>query len=216
MFDKSIIFADDVKTRVCLWYGPHGELAGFVSASLAIVEYGGKKHGVYRASVNTLRGYQGGGYHTTLFGIKEFLRIKARHPRMPVYYLSMTVSPVAYQVTARFGVRVYPNRHEPTPAAVEDFVRMLVQKRAYDVVDGKGPWVVKHPWLVSQPERLTRVIERKNDPDMLFFCQINPHYLDGHGLIMLVPLSLANMAAALRTMVLSALVPDTRQQQTAR
>lgn len=191
------LFFSHPATRVALFHGPDGELAGFSNASILRVSHEGREHAVFSAGVYFRLAYEGGNA-SALFGLTEALRFKLREPRTPLAYLSMASTPAPYCLFTRTVDRLYPSRHHPTPPAIEALVREVSRQRGLEPTP-PGPWLVRSFVRPRQQERLKASDRLRDNPDAHFFLSLNPRYAEGEGTALLVwiPLDLANVFAAL-------------------
>jgi hypothetical protein len=63
------------------------------------VEYAGREHAVFCASVYFRLGYHGG-LSSAFFGLRQALRFKVLHPRTPLTYLTRCCSSAVYRLVA--------------------------------------------------------------------------------------------------------------------
>jgi hypothetical protein len=137
-------------------------------------------------------GYRGGS-SGALFGLREALRFKLRHPRIPLAYFTRTSSPAAYRLIASTMPRVYPSCTHETPADVSALMSAISFRRQYVPVGGER-WVVRSPAIPNNASRLRRL---ERDPYARFYTQLNPRYAQGSSLMTWVPLNLANIFGGL-------------------
>jgi hypothetical protein len=179
-------------TVLGLCRGPRGELAGVVSAQILELEVGGVRGAVFSAAVFFDLAYRGGAA-AARFGLLEALRFKLRHPRTPLAYMPIALSPAPYVLHTRTMSRVYPRRGVETPASVQAWMSAAARLRGFKSV---------RPGLVEAPVRTRDAtwLERSSlsdDPDAAFFAEMNPGWKDGHGLLLWVPLDLPNVLGSL-------------------
>jgi hypothetical protein len=192
---ERLLFREE--TRVALFHGPRGELAGFSYATLHRIRTEGTEHAVFSAGVLFRLAYRGG-LASALFGLTEALRFKLRNPRVPLAYLSVTSTPAPYRLFARTMNRMYPSRKAPPPQELEGVLREVIQHRGLTPV-GENPWLVRTLMKPRHTERLRASRNLQDDPDVRFFLEQNPNFAEGHGTALLVwiPLDLANVASGL-------------------
>lgn len=181
---------DDV--RVALFYGTKGELAGFAYVGIERIEYAGRQHAVFCASVYCRLGYRGG-VPSSLFGLREALRFKLREPHTPLAYLTRCASPAVYRLIASTMPRAYPSLRYQTPEDVQVLVRRLSVRRNYVAV-GEDPWIVRS---VATPQDLSRLSHIQRDAQVRFFIELNPRFAEGWSLLTWTPLDAANIAGGL-------------------
>lgn len=182
----------DEDVRVGLFYNMSGDLVGFACSHIELFEHDGKAYAVFDAGVCFRLGYRGGA-SAALFGLREALTFKLRHPRTPLAYLTRSHSPAVYRLIATTLPRVYPSRTRETPSCVEALVSALGERRHYAQV-GKGPWVVRAGAMPINPSRLRGI---EHEPDAQFYLKLNPRFAEGEALLIWTPLDAMNIAGGL-------------------
>lgn len=123
-------------------------------------------------------------YHT--------MKLRASAPHLPVYLWSDAISYKPYVTTARSTRRFYPSRHEPTPAHVQELINLVGQRFYGERFDLETGTVQKPQNRLK--DHVAPLNERDlEDPDIRFFAERNPRYMDGHGLINVIPITMANI-----------------------
>jgi hypothetical protein len=177
---------------LAVFYGADDEVAGFTYAHIELIECEGRTHAIFNAAVLCRLGYQAGP-SGALFGLREALRFKLRHPRTPLAYFTRTCSPAAYRLIATTMPRVYPSRAHETPADVAALIECISVRREYAPAGGHG-WVVRSPGTPHDASRLRRL---ERDPHACFYSQLNPRFAEGNSLLTWVPLDAANIIGGL-------------------
>lgn len=189
-FDAEVFGAAD--TRLAVYYGADGELAGFVYRRFDRLEHDGLSQAVVGAGVYFRLDYRGGAA-SARFGLGEALRFKLRHPRTPLAYLTRSASPAVYRLLASTMPRAYPHPQRPTPAAIGRWVHLAHARCGYVSV-ADHPWVVQSIAVPIQPERLRRLAD---DPLVRHYLQVNPSFAEGSALLVWIPLDLGNVLGGL-------------------
>ena len=194
-FEQLFFQRDD--TRIALFYGSRGELAGFSNATILRVQHEGIEHAVFSAGVYVQLAYRAGEM-SAIYGLTEALRFRLRHPRTPLAYLSMASSPAPYCLFTRTMSRVYPSRHRETPPKLESLVRKVIEVRGLTPI-GDSPWLVE---TFVKPRDLARLhVSRRlrDDPDAAFYRQQNPTFetTADAALLVWIPLDSANILTGL-------------------
>ncbi len=188
--DTMIFGTDD--GRLALFYSAHDELVGFSFASIERVQHGGRTFAVFVAGVLFRLGCRGGS-SASLFGLRQALQFKLRHPRTPLAYVSRSSSPAAYRLLACTMPRVYPSRGEEPSDEIVALVRAASARLQYAPV-GDGPWIVHSGATPRDTSRMRRI---KRDPHTRFYLELNPRYAEGEALMVWIPLDAANIAGGL-------------------
>ena len=186
-------------TRVGLFYGADGELAGFSNAALSIVDIAGREHGVFSAGVYIRLAYRGGDA-SVLFGLSEALRQKALAPRRPLSYMAMASSPAPYHLYASSVPRLWPAPGVDTPADVEQAIRTVARARGLEP-SGGDPWLVRTYVKPEDPERIRRSSRLRDQASVAFYEARNPTWADPEratALLVWIPLDARNLLGGLR------------------
>lgn len=123
-------------------------------------------------------------YHT--------MKLRASAPKIPVYLWSDAISYKPYVTTARSTRSFYPSRHEPTPAHVQELINLVGQRFYGEQFDLKTGTVQKAQNRLK--DHVAPLSERDlEDPDIRFFAQRNPQYMEGHGLLNVIPITMTNI-----------------------
>lgn len=186
------------ETRLALLLTIDGALAGFASTSIQRLTIEGRDHAAVSASVFVLPAYRGGTLGA-FFVLREILRFTARHPDVPIAYLGSVLWPTGYQRFARTFTRTYPNYRMGFPPEAARIARAFIEARGMKI-EGAPPWVVN---LGARPLGTARITPaRANDPHVQYFCANNPGYVDGHALLMWIPIDRATIGEAFRGLLL--------------
>jgi hypothetical protein len=186
-FEEMVLGADEV--RLVLYYGVGDELAGFAYGSIERIEHAGRRHAAMCAGMFFRPGYRGG-VSGALFVLGQALRAKLREPHTPLAYMTRCTTPAVYRRFAVTMPRIYPSRKHRTPAHVDALVRALGARRKYAPI-GENPWVVQAVGVPHDPSRLRRL---EHDPDVRFYTELNPRFVEGESLVVWVPGDLTDIA----------------------
>lgn len=131
-------------------------------------------------------------------GFQQFLAARLRHPLTPIYLFFDTYSFKSYLMLPRNFREFWPRRGASMPPEVAGLLDQLGRARYGALWDPERqlcrrtgtkklkPWVAK----ITEAELA--------DPDIRFYAEKNPGYLEGDMLAVLVPLKAANWLAVLR------------------
>src|SRR6185295_6746676 len=135
------------------------------------------------------------------FGLWRGLRVLLANPGRRFYYLGSLVHPSSYSLFAKFFPEVHPSVHTQTPPAMLRLMDDMADEFGLARVDEQNPLVRKVGWKTRDTEAERAYWQQCDKPAARFFVQANRGYGQGHGLLTLVPLSLAAMAAMGRQFV---------------
>ncbi len=189
-FTHYVFRSGAVHTKIRIYRNSKGVIVGYAALHRYRKEASGKPVTVFRAEAGLLPKYRTRGT-TFYFYTFELLKYRLLHPLQRIFYLGMLVHPSSYLVFARYFHEVYPKHGREIP---EDMSR-LMQEMADDFgiprVDAADPMIRRVGWRTRQAKQFWI---RTEDPDVVFFRRLNPGYRNGHGLLIVVPITFANLA----------------------
>lgn len=187
--------------RIALFYGRSGELAGFSSAAARRVSCDGVEHVIFDAGVFFDLRYEGGSA-ATRFGLLEALRVRAANPRVRLWFVSMTASPAPYCLAARTVSEIYPHPERTPPSDVVAVARAFVALKGLRPLEA-DPFVLHNGegWRLGDGDRVRLAASLRDDPFSTYFAERNPRFLEGHTLLIVVPLHWKNVLFGLTSPV---------------
>lgn len=151
---------------------------------------------VLRAEAGLAPKYRGRGA-TYGFGIFRALIEKLNHPFTPVYYLGTLVHMSSYHLFCKYFPRVYPHPDLETPTHIQETARQLIESFPDPAVQPADPFVRNVGWITIETPQEKYLNEQVDPPDIQFFKSRNPGFSRGHGLVVLIPITLRNLTRAL-------------------
>jgi CRP-like cAMP-binding protein len=170
-----------------------GDIVGYFALHIFERLLGGQPTAVFRAEAGSLRAYRGGNV-TMRFGLALVLRYMLSHPGRQAYYLGALVHPSSYSLLAKYFGEVWPRREAQVPPELLTFMGELASEFGLEQVDSAQPLVRQVGWITRETEVEREYWRHSDKPTARFFLEANAGYGEGHGLVTLVPLSLANIA----------------------
>jgi len=169
-------------------------IVGYFAFHQFVRELGGRPVTVIRAEAGTKRAFRGGNANAR-FGLLRGLRALLANPGRPLYYLGSLVHPSSYSLFAKYFSEVYPSAKAETPAEILNLMDEMADEFGLARVEGQGPLVRQVGWKTRDTDAERAYWERCDRPAARFFVQANRGYSQGHGLLTLVPVTLAALAA---------------------
>jgi hypothetical protein len=154
---------------------------------------------VFRAEAGTLREYRGGNVNAR-FALALALRYLLKNPGRRVYYLGSLVHPSSYTQFAKYCGEVWPRRDVQTPVEVQSLMEELASEFGLEMVDEARPLVRKVGWKTRETEAEREYWQHCDKPAARFFIEANPGYVEGHGLVTVVPATAATILGMIRTL----------------
>ncbi len=179
-------------SRIRAYLTPDGRMVGYAAAHRYGRDVSGRRIVVFRAEAGLLPQYRAHG-RTFWFFTRELLKYRLLHPAEPIFYLGMLVHPSSYVVFARYFRDVYPHREHAVPGPAQRMMQDLADSFGVPPVDAADPLLRLVGW---RTRRAKPYWEQTDDPDVAYFRERNPGYRHGHGLVVLVPITLRNLVHA--------------------
>lgn len=144
---------------------------------------------VYRTEVGILPAYRKGNLtfkHLFFQNVKGFFKSGCRRS----FFVATPVHPVPYKIAAKQVGTIYPYPGKPIPAPVRSLMNSLSE--TLGLANGAGEFEKKVGWIVrDSPQRRERILKSK-DPITQFYLEQNPGYVNGNGMMMVIPFTLRN------------------------
>ncbi len=188
-FTHYVFRSGATQTKIRVYRNSENMLVGYAAVHHYRKEVSGQPVTVFRAEAGFLPEYRAHG-RTFYFYTFELLKYRLLHPTQRIFYLGMLVHPSSYLVFARYFHEIYPKHGQEIP---ED-MRRLMQDMADDFgiprVEPGDPMIRRVGWTTRQAKQYWI---NTDDPDVVYFRKRNPGYQKGHGLLIIVPISFANL-----------------------
>ncbi|MCC6558775.1 MAG: hypothetical protein IT372_38070 [Polyangiaceae bacterium] len=191
-FAKYVVDSKAEHTWIQLYKGERGRIVGYFAVHVYERELRGETVAVFRAQAGMTSAYRGGNV-VFAFGIERVLRYVLAHPGRPIYYVGLLVHPSSYAQLARFADDVFPNAQEGVPSDVAALITDLAPSFGLEPVDQANPLVCKSGWKTIDTAADRAYWLNHTRPSVRFFIEANPGFVEGHGLLTVVPLTLGGV-----------------------
>jgi hypothetical protein len=199
-FAKYVVDSKAEHTWIHLHKNEAGETVGYFALHLFEKQLGGRPTAVFRAEAGSLRAYRGGNANAR-FALRMALRYLLKHPERRAFYLGSLVHPSSYtMLSGNFG-EVWPRREERTPPELLTFMDELATEFGLEKVEPSEPLVRRVGWRTRETEMERDYWRHCDKPAARFFVESNAGYVEGHGLVTLVPLTVSNLLSMARSLV---------------
>lgn len=198
-FAKYVVESKADHTWINLHKNEEGETVGYFALHIFEKQFGGVTTSVFRAEAGSLRAYRGGNANAR-FGLKMALNYMLRHPGRRAFYLGSLVHPSSYSLFANYFTEVWPRRDTEIPADLLAFMDELATEFGLERVDESNPLVRHVGWCTRETEMEREYWLHCDKPAARYFVETNPGYVEGHGLVTVVPITAANLANMIRSM----------------
>ena len=191
-FVREVIAMPSRWTHIQLLRNTSGELVGYCAAHLFDRDLQGRHCGVFRVEAGILSPYRGR-RSTFLFGMRQALAYRLRHPFKRLFLFCTPVHPSSYCLLASRFLEVYPSPDRPIPPGVQTMMQELAE--SFDELpEASGDVGLRQVgWITRDSEQERRRWEQSEAPEVNFYLTRNPGYRRGVGLVTLVPLSWRNL-----------------------
>ncbi|NPC86947.1 cyclic nucleotide-binding domain-containing protein, partial [Pyxidicoccus fallax] len=198
-FAKYVVESKAEQTWIQVHKNDAGDIVGYFAMHVFEKPLNGVKTAVFRAEAGSLRAYRGANTSSRL-GLSLMLKYLLRHPGRPTYYMGSLVHPSSYALIAKYCTEVWPRREQPVPPELLAFMDGLATEFGLEKVDAANPLLREVGWRTRESEVEREYWRQCDKPSARFFVEANPGYVEGHGLVTLVPATVANILGFLRVM----------------
>lgn len=195
-FRRYVIEPKSDLTRIRLIQSESGQDIGYITFQRFVVKSGRRNCRVYRTEVGLLPQYRGNNAtFGQLFGECAWDYIKNGFRRS--MFVATPVHPAPYMVANRSLLTMYPRPGQRIPQRVFGIMDQLSDNLGLESGSGETPFVKKVGWIVRNTPTQKERIDNSQEPGIRFYCEQNPMYSHGNGLMILIPFSIANGAFGL-------------------
>lgn len=147
---------------------------------------------IFRAEAGILRSYRGRS-QTLWFAFSEAIKYRIRHPFCETYYLGSFVHPSVLYMFSRYFSQYYPRANTPTPNQIKDLMLELANIFHLEPVEKQDVLVRKVGWITNESAEDRSFWQNHTHQIVKFYIKTNPGYINGNGLLTLVPLTFGNI-----------------------
>lgn len=192
-FRREVLERDAEWSQLRVYRDSDGRVVGYAAIHRFRRVGAGELVTVFRAEAGLLPEYRTHGV-TFYFYLLALLKYRIAHPLRTIFYLGTLVHPSSYVVFARHFETVFPHRRVALDAPTEHLMLELADAFHAPAVDASDPMIRQVGWITRVERAYWR---RSDDPDVVFFRERNPGYAQGHGLVVLVPITFRNLVLSM-------------------
>jgi hypothetical protein len=181
-FEMSFIYKDD-------------SLAGFATSAAYPRKVDGKKVIILRSAFGLLDDYKNGRFPLQSLFFK-YVRYKLKHLFTPIYIAGFMANPLMYAMICKYTLKCYPRRNQAHSPQILAFKNDLLNSMKLSG-DETTPFVLKIHFQVKFKSGDIGRIDDSQNADVAYYLSINPYYRDQYGVLVLVPVTIPNMAYTL-------------------
>jgi CRP-like cAMP-binding protein len=194
-FARYVVRSQAEHTRIQVSYGPGDELAGYIAMHSFRRSFRGEPCTVLRAEAGLRRAYRGDGGPGAFFA-KELVKARLEQTGA-LYYLGCLVHPSSYTALAHGSQVIWPAPGAATPEDIQTFMLSLGDEFHLPRVDAERPLVREVGWITRDSEVEREYWLNCQITAPRFFVEQNPGFVQGHGLLTLMPLDFNNLGRSL-------------------
>ena len=198
-FAKYVVESKAEQTWIQVHKNDEGDIVGYFAMHVFEKPLNGVKTAVFRAEAGSLRAYRGANTNTR-FGLSMVLKYLLRNPGRPAYYMGSLVHPSSYSLLAKYCGDIWPRREQPVPPELLAFMDGLATEFGLEKVGAANPLLRQVGWRTRESEVERDYWRQCDKPSARFFLEANPGYVDGHGLVTLVPATVSNILSVMRVL----------------
>lgn len=147
---------------------------------------------VFRSDAGLLNRYRKN-LTTLSFGLANVFKYKVAHPFRKIYYFEPMVHPSSYHLFYKYFFKVFPSPKRIMPEHL-NILRMALRERfAMKPALSGSQDAVNSGWVTRAVEDEHRHWQKMGYPDVDFFFKYNPGYKQGDGLLLILPVTYANL-----------------------
>ena len=187
-FRRYVVEPEDARTRLQVFRDVDGRAIGYIAIHRYLREVGGEQALILRSEVGLLRAYRGRALQAR-FVLAETARAWLQHPGRTKYVFACPVHPSSFYGVTRRATRSWPRPGEVVPSAIRTLMADLSASFGMGHVAGADPLVRRVGWVTRESPEDRAYWEAHPAREVQFYRRLNPGYAQGHGLLMLVPLT---------------------------
>jgi hypothetical protein len=188
-------------TKLAIFYGERGEVAGFSSAGINAIRIKHKNYAIFNAGVYFDLLYNAG-VAAAKFGLTLALKYKLNHPSHQLVYVAEASNPAAYRFYCKLLKKIYPKQYTRTPDYVREIFNAVVKRRGLTTIKN-SPAIIDYK---SQIKPLDENYYKKskiliNDKHVQYYLSLNADFSKGQALLVYVPLDLSSISQGLKQLI---------------
>jgi hypothetical protein len=193
-FENHVLDPSADSTLIQLFIAADGQIVGYCAAHRFWRQVLGRHVIVLRAEAGLLPEYRGYGA-TYRFRMIRSIAEKLRHPFTPIYYVGTLVHASSYDLACQNFPQVYPHPDRETPEVIQEVARELINSFPAPPVSEADPFVRDVGWMTIEIRQENAPSQSGDNHYVRFFKARNPGYGKGHGLVVIVPITVRNISA---------------------
>jgi hypothetical protein len=193
-FRQYVVDSTAWRTWIYLHYSQQGDLVGYLAMHTFRRVIEGQRRQIFRMETGKLPAFRGQDL-TILRALGRMLLQSISGLRYESYFFASMVYPASYAMAAKYAPRIWPTFQQPTPTEKQLLMFELAANFKLLTTDPTKPYVRHVGWITREHGRQPAWNSAVN-PHAVYFVEENPTFTQGHGLLTLMPASLADICRA--------------------
>lgn len=170
-----------------------GSDIGFFTCTYSYTQSPHRKSVICRVAIGILSQFQGGAMP---FGClcRRIIYYRILNPLHPIFMVSYLANPIVYATIAKYTATYWPSRLKETPAFINNLKDNILLAGNMINLEVR-PFVLRIHFAVHLAASLQKRIFESNNPDVKFYLNINPDFLNQMGVMTIVPVRWSNIFA---------------------
>ncbi len=174
--------------------------AGFSAAFFYATAINGKRAFIARSATGLTIDFQGKGLHNTYDLYIKFIRFALKHPVTPIWVCAFVINAFIFRDLCRFIPFIFPKPGKQIPGYVQEVIHTVLAPGDH-LPDEAHPFSLQVPIQVKFNEALLQRIMSSSDPNVQWYLKANPRFLDKHGLLVIIGISMRNICGTIGNLI---------------
>lgn len=186
---ERLIIQPEVDGKLTVLYGMNDDIAGFSRICKQHLTVGKKQVTVFYAYIYLNPDYK---ICSTVesAGIEHAIKEKLSHPQDELVYIAFANNPLTYEFVYQLSDSIYPKPFQKIPEQVINIISTFNHLNGW-ISSTRQPFVINSP-LVPLRSQIIDFQDEENELNE-FYMKSNPDYMQGHCILVYMPLHLANI-----------------------
>lgn len=186
-FKHYVIDRPSWRTWVWVKWNQDRQVVGYHATHAFKLDLDGRPSTVVRMEAGTLPSSRGRDL-TMVYNCARLFRLWLQAPRRSWCIFAALTHPSSYTFLSHYAPVIWPRVGTPTPPQVHRQMEQLADAFGLERVDEHNPMVRRVNWITLESEEERERWRTSRRPNARFYMRSNPGYVEGHGLVTLIPM----------------------------
>jgi hypothetical protein len=197
-FRRYVLDAPTFRSRIFTFQNEDGNIVGYITHQQYVVRIGSHKRNVFRTEVGLQPIYRGCNSASMIL-FRENLKAYIRTGFRKAWFVATPIHPTPYRIAVRHLHAIYPHPNRPMGPKEQKLLSEISSSLQLEQ-GGQGlPLQKKVGWITRETPARRERIAGSPDESVRFYLSQNPHYQEGMGMIMVIPVTVRNGLSMLHT-----------------